>query len=248
MTFRLSFGTFIIGLVMIFGTTASAQWPDGGPDMTVDAKAKAEAIDALVEDLHESYVFPDVGDRVAKTLEEAQARGTYNSITNAKELSDLLNQQMSDVAHDQHLHVLYSSRANPPTPPSGSAPQRPDPQLLLQFKKDNYSFQDVKRLDGNIGYLKMSAFSDADQGGATVAGAMAFLANTDALIIDLRENSGGYSGMVTLLASYFFSGEPAVHLNDLEWRKKGTSEYALTQSWVLPYIPALDTSASEFMF
>jgi len=237
MFFRLSFGTFIIGLVVIFGTTASAQWPDGGPDMTIDAKAKVEAIDTLVKDLHESYVFPDVGDKVAEMLEKARARGAYNSITSAKELGDLLNKQMSDIAHDQHLHVLYSSRASPPTPPSGAAPQGPDPEILLQFRKDNYSFQEVKRLDGNIGYLKMSAFSDADHGGATVAGAMAFVANTDALIIDLRENSGGYSGMVTLLASNFFSGEPAVHLNDLEWRKKGTSDYALAQSWVLPYIP-----------
>src|ERR1019366_9274781 len=115
--------------------TASAQWPDGGPDMTIDAKAKAEAIDSLVKDLRESYVFPDVGDNVAKMLGEAQARGAYNSITSAKELSDLLNRQMFDIAHDQHLHVLYSSQAIPPPPPPGAAPQGPDPRMLLQLRK-----------------------------------------------------------------------------------------------------------------
>jgi retinol-binding protein 3 len=220
-----------------FSTTSSAQWPDGGPDMTIDPKAKAEAVASLVKDLRDNYVFPDVGNKVAKMLEDGQARGAYNPITSAKQLSELLNKQMFDLAHDQHLHVLYSSQSIPPVPPPGAPPQKPDPQMLRQFKKDNYSFQELKRLDGNIGYLKMSAFSDAEQGGPTVAGAMAFLANTDALIIDLRENSGGYAAMVTLLASYFFDGEPAVHLNDLEWRKAGTRDYTLTQWWVFPSVP-----------
>jgi retinol-binding protein 3 len=235
MSFRLGLRTFLIGLLAISCTAASGQWPDGGPDMTIDAKAKGEAIDSLVKELNEAYVYPDVGDKVAKMIEERQAHGEYNSVNGAKEFSDLLNKQMFAVAHDQHLHVLYSSRAIPPTP--ATVPQQPSPQMLLQFKKDNYSFQEVKRLDGNIGYLKMSAFSEAESGGATVAAAMAFLANTDAMIIDLRENSGGNPAMVALLASYFFSGEPAVHLNDLEWRKEGTREYTLTQWWVLPYVP-----------
>jgi len=222
---------------VFLSTTSSAQWPDGGPDMTIDPKAKAEAVASLVKDLRENYVFPGVGDKVAGMIEDGEARGAFNSITSSKQLSELLNKQMFDVAHDQHLHILYSSQTIPPVPPPGATPQEPDPQLLLQLKKDNYSFQQAKRLDGNIGYLKMSAFSDADLGGPTVAGAMAFLANTDALIIDLRENSGGYAAMVTLLASYFFSGEPAVHLNDLEWRRAGTREYTLTQWWVFPSVP-----------
>jgi len=205
--------------------------------MTVDAKAKAEAIDSLVKDLKEMYVFPDVGDKVAKMLAEGQARGAYNSITGAKELSELLNKQMYDIAHDQHLHVMYSSRAIPPMPQPGAEPPQADPQRLLQLKKANYAFEEVKRLDGNIGYLKMNAFLDPELAGPTVTAAMVFLANTDAMIIDLRENSGGSPAMVTLLASYFFSGAPPVHLNDLEFRKEGTKEYALTQWWVLPYVP-----------
>ena len=230
---------FILLAAIVFSTTASAQWPwpDGGSDMTIDAKAKAEAIDSLVKDLKEMYVLPDVGDNVAKMLADRQTRGEYDSVTSAQQLSELLNKQMYDIAHDLHLHVLYSSQTIPPMSPPGAAPQQPDPQALLQLRKANYYFDEVKRLDGNIGYLKMNAFTDAELGGPTVAAAIAFLANTDALIIDLRENGGGSSDMVALLASYLFSGDRPVHLSDVESRKEGTREYTLTQSWVLPYVP-----------
>ena len=38
--------------------------------------------------------------------------------------------------------------------------------------------------------------------------------------------------MVALLASYFFPN--AVHLTDIEWRKPGTAEYRIQQSWTQP--------------
>jgi C-terminal processing protease CtpA/Prc len=62
----------------------------------------------------------------------------------------------------------------------------------------------VKRLGGDVGYLKVTGFPDAERGGPTVAAAMMFLTRTDALIIDLRRNRGGEPEMVDLLASYFF--------------------------------------------
>ena len=63
-------------------------------------------------------------------------------------------------------------------------------------------------------------------------GAMAFLANCDALIIDLRENGGGSPEMIQLLSSYFFSGEPR-HLNSFYYRMDEKTE----QYWTQPYVP-----------
>jgi C-terminal processing protease CtpA/Prc len=66
----------------------------------------------------------------------------------------------------------------------------------------------------------------------TVAGAMNFLANTDALVIDLRENGGGQPDMVQLFCSYLFDAQP-VHLNDLYFRPMDQTR----QFWTLPWLP-----------
>jgi len=73
---------------------------------------------------------------------------------------------------------------------------------------------------------------DEELGADTVAAAMNFVNNTDALIIDMRSNGGGNPAMVALVCSYLFGAEP-VHLNDLYWRE-GDSTH---QWWTLPYVP-----------
>jgi C-terminal processing protease CtpA/Prc len=59
---------------------------------------------------------------------------------------------------------------------------------------------------------------------------MQFLANTDALIIDLRYNGGGVPGLAQLISSYFF-GQSPVHLYSIYWREGNRTE----QFWTLPY-------------
>jgi C-terminal processing protease CtpA/Prc len=61
---------------------------------------------------------------------------------------------------------------------------------------------------------------------------MNLLANTHALIIDLRQNHGGDPEMIALLSSYLFDQKP-VHLNSLYWRDNDSSQ----QFWTLPYVP-----------
>jgi C-terminal processing protease CtpA/Prc len=73
-------------------------------------------------------------------------------------------------------------------------------------------------MNGNIGYVDLRGFNDHDAGADTVAAAMSFLQNTEALIFDLRQNGGGSPAMIALISSYLFGDKP-VHLNDLYWRK-----------------------------
>ncbi len=214
----------------------------GGPDMTVDAAAKTELIQSLVKGLREAYVFPDVGEKLAHMLLNRQVHGEYDSITSAKALSELLTKQLYEVAHDKHLAVNYHSQTIPPMP--AGLPQGISPTFLRMLKKGNFGFEKVERLSGNIGYLQVKGFIGSEVGGAVVEGAMRFLANTDALIVDLRDNHGGEPQMVGLLASYFFSGDP-VHLNDLAYRRKGTREYDINQSWTQPYVPGLRYADKE---
>jgi C-terminal processing protease CtpA/Prc len=67
--------------------------------------------------------------------------------------------------------------------------------------------------------------------GDTAAAAMTFLGNSQALIIDLRQNGGGSPDGVALIASYLF--EQAVRMNDIYDRPSNETR----QFWTLPYVP-----------
>jgi len=68
----------------------------------------------------------------------------------------------------------------------------------------------------------------AELGGETAAAAMNLLANTDALIIDLRKNGGGDPAMVQLVCSYLFSQR--THLNDIYSRPDNRTEEFWTKT------------------
>ncbi len=228
--------SFTLITAMLCAWSASAQPSANQADMPIDAKTKTETIASLVKGLQDAYVFPDVAQKVAAMLEARNAKGEYDSITGAKAFGELVTKQMLDATEDRHLRLIYSAQPLPSLPVSkpGAAPP-PSARALAQLRVSNFEFERVERLSGNVGYLKLNAFVDAERGGSVAAGAMAFLVNTDALIIDLRQNGGGEPSMVTLLASYLFSG--TVHLNDLAYRLEGSRDYDVTQIWTLPYVP-----------
>ena len=66
----------------------------------------------------------------------------------------------------------------------------------------------VPVLKAVLGYLKISRFVPLDLSAATARAAMDFLANTDAVIVDLRSNIGGSPELVRQLISYFTGPQP----------------------------------------
>ena len=105
---------------------------------------------------------------------------------------------------------------------------------VAQMKRNNFGFREVKVLEGNIGYIDLRSFSNPEHAGDVAVAAMNFIANTDAVIIDLRNNGGGSPEMIQLISSYFFSSE-AVHLNNFYWRPSDRH----TQTWTLPFVPGI---------
>lgn len=187
-------------------------------------KEKNEIINSLLKNLNEIYIFPEVAKKAETKIREYQKNGTYAKINDPKVLSKTLTSQLREIVKDKHLSIWYRSVQNDTI--SQQKKER-DRQRFISRVNRNFSKLDI--LEGNIGYIKIDGFGPADKVGAVCSGAMAFLANTDALIIDLRENHGGEPEMVQYLASYFFEGAP-VHLNDLYFRKDNkTTEY-----WTIP--------------
>jgi hypothetical protein len=221
-----------IVIALLAGASSSGQFlKKDQPDFAVTPQQRSEVIDGLFKQLKDHYIFPDRAREMEEAIRSRQEKKEYDGITSAKMLTETLTKHLQDVSHDKHLRLLYSHDPLPkPRDPSPEERQN----MRARMSKMNFGFEKVERLEGNIGYLDLRGFFDADAGGETAAAALTLLANTDALIIDVRKNGGGSPGMVALLCSYFFDGQPR-HLNSLAWRNTGGEE--IQQWWTLPFVP-----------
>lgn len=198
-------------------------------DFRIDAAERTRAVLGAITNLNEYYVFPDVAKRMGDTVQANLKRGDYDAITNGLAFASRLTDDFQSVSHDKHLRVNFTAGRIP------DGPRAPTPDMLAQQRRQmervNCGFVKVEQLPGNIGYLKFNMFASPDLCGATASAAMNFLANTDALIVDMRDNGGGDPSMVRYVSSYLFSTR--THLNDLWNRKSGETQ----EFWTLDTIP-----------
>jgi hypothetical protein len=200
------------------------------PDLTITVEQRAEVLDGVLKKLADHYVYPEKAKAMAEAIRARQEKKEYDNITSARLLTETLTNHLQEISHDKHLRVLFT-RDPLPKPQKPSVEER-ERQRVRQGR-NNFGFEKVVRLDGNIGLLELRGFMDAEAAGETAAAAMTFLANTDALIIDLRQNGGGSPAMVALLCSYLFAGERK-HLNDLSWRVPEGER--IDQWWTMPHV------------
>jgi len=161
-----------------------------GPAISAAAQGEAlsrEKKEAIVRrvaaEFREKYVFADVSERMAALVEGKLARDEYDAIAGLEPLAARLQEDLRTVSQDRHVKVL-----------AGLVPDfDADGELL---RRENYGFNAVEVLPGNIGYLDFFQFYSVKDAGPTAIAAMNFLAGCDALIIDLRSNGGGYPELV----------------------------------------------------
>ena len=197
--------------------------------VSIDAETKSAIIDSVTETLNMMYIFPDVAEKMEKHLRKQMKRGEYDDIVSLREFTGKLTEDLFSICGDKHLGI-YSF------PPeffeNRDTLSEAEEQLsyLEESQYENFGFNKIERLPGNIGYLRFDHFEDAAIGGETAVAAMNFLQYSDALIIDLRYNRGGNASMIKLLSSYFFEDE--THLNDFYYRESDQTEQSWTQSHV----------------
>jgi C-terminal processing protease CtpA/Prc len=93
---------------------------------------------------------------------------------------------------------------------------------------------EVKRLDDNIGYVRLARFVPPEVFDPPADDAMRNLSDAAALIIDMRNNGGGHPASVAYFVSFFLDPAERVHVNDLIWRNRGTSTFRAEAFWSSP--------------
>src|SRR5688500_9009940 len=220
---------FIGGALITSPHTAAAQQAPAGADITIDAATRTAVIDSLIKQLNDAYVFPETAKKMEADLRARISSKEYDSVTSGRAFAEKLTADLQSVSKDKHLRVRFSPQVIPIRANRGEPSAEQRERNIWFNKRTNFGFKRAERLNGNIGYVDLRGFSDHESGADTVAAAMAFLVNTDALIFDLRQNGGGNPFMIALISSYLFGDKP-VHLNDLYWRKENKTD----EFWTKP--------------
>jgi retinol-binding protein 3 len=228
--FRFGTPLFVIlvcaGLLLLHADTP-AQVPMGNPKdskpLPIDAAQRAKVIEAILKELDQGYVYRDVAKKMRQAIEARLERKEYDAVQTGQELAKQLTAHLQEVSKDKHLQVMCKGEKLPAPPEGGKSTPKGQEKMGQFGRKLNGGFRRVERLAGNVGYLQVDGFMHPDVAAEPAAAAMNFLANTDALIIDLRWNGGGGPQAVALLCSYLFDEKP-IHLNSLYWRKGDRTE------------------------
>lgn len=203
------------------------------PEVVVDRAMQVEAVDRLVAALNEHYIFPDKARQMEAVLRQRQQEGKYDGVKDGERLAKQLTADLHGVMRDRHMEVgfrpglVLPHEGNGP-PASTQAEWEEQNNVLIRLIMGIVARRDVEkveRLGSNIGYLKISGFPPPWLVAGKFGAAMDELAETDGLILDLRQNGGGGTESAALLISYFV--DQRTRLNEVWDRHTG----ATMQHW-----------------
>lgn len=173
-----------------------------------EAFRAGQVVDALIRSLS-GYVDPEVGEEVASAIRSR--RDAFARLQGREQLAAALNDTLQSASDDKHLRVTVETLAL--EQPAAMT----DEQAMLLERHSAHGLMALRRLPANVGYLKFRSFSGRPEGIVLIDAAMEMLKDTDALIIDLRENTGGGGAADARLLGHL-SATP-IPMEVIHWRE-----------------------------
>jgi hypothetical protein len=199
-----------ISLLIIFLTCTISSIT--GFSQSLSKKELESAITTIAKLINDHYVFPEKGKRIATHLLQEYKNGKFNQIKDWNTFDSITTQSLRSFSHDGHLYVHHDSKTVKELLAAQS--KGVDSNSTEQFSYDpfyygsgaiekNFGFREVKILEENIGYIKLSEINISTKSLPVLFAAMEFISNTKALVIDLRDNGGGGSELGSVFHSFF---------------------------------------------
>ncbi len=171
------------------GWMMAVSWMLGAPLATA-CPAQDAVLQAAASAVQAQYLDEAEAARIADALRSWSAQQRYaDSCSDPAAFSARLNQDLD--MFDGHFHVERVDAA------AGQD------DWLMAWRADARSngagVREVRVLEGNVGYLRLSTFYPLDLARPKFAAAFTLLADTDGLVLDLRQNGGGDDASADLL-------------------------------------------------
>lgn len=191
------------------------------------ATTNSGIIDAALARILAEYIDEDKAIQTAGFVRDRLAAGSYEALR-GEAFCHLVTDDLQRITSDKHLRLLWSDE---PQDVNGA---EEDEEFFADLAlSENQGIRRVERLMGDIGYLGTTLVGEPADAATMISAAMALIANTKALILDLRDNRGGSTYGMAYWCSYFFPDGESVHLTDVYRRTTRSTQ----QFWTLPYVP-----------
>jgi retinol-binding protein 3 len=152
------------------------------------------SLHAVIRILNEHYVFPETALKVSEFLLQQEQSGALADITTQEQFADKVGDLMRQYSGDGHLNLALIAE-------QGGVSHR-----LIETEErkiNNFAFEQARILPGNVGYLKLHKFWQAEEAHKVGHAALVFLSHSDHIVIDLRDSGGGSPQLVQYLISHF---------------------------------------------
>lgn len=217
----------VIGLGIFLSSFSAALYGQAQPVLKLDKPLKTVVIDSVAHALLRYYVYPDLAAAIGSHLKDQLKKGVYDTIKNPNRFAQSISQDLLAIHTDKHLSIRYDPELEKRINAFNQVAEITRTANQWEQKR-NYFFNQVAILPGNLGYIDFTNFADTSTlARNTVRAAMQFVAYTDALLLDLRDNGGGNGVMAGEIISYFFN-EPT-----LLGRRYSRLTNTWTESWVI---------------
>jgi hypothetical protein len=183
---------------------------------------RAEMIDSVSGIFVDRYVYPEVGMQMDSMLNSNLVNGVYDNYNSLPDFTQSISDDLREFSNDLHIWVKPIPKNRYYVVEGEEITQE---QIFLK-SLENFGWKKLDWLPGGVGYIKVDKFEDISYAGETAEAALSFMANSQAIIIDLRDHHGGHENMQQLVASYFFD-EPT-QLSSLYWTYLDSLEEAWT--------------------
>ncbi|NPD85450.1 S41 family peptidase [Lentimicrobium sp. L6] len=204
-------------------------------ELVFNEEFKSEVVKNTAIIMKNKYLSAETGKIMGEYIISQYKMGVYDSLNEVNEFCNKLTSDMRFIDNDKHLFVFYSQeeawevKAYHHLLPEKEI-QELNKMYLEMDKRENFGYKKVELLEGNVGYLKLSYFTISDTSNQALIGSMQFLSNSDAIIIDLRDNGGGEGN--DLLLNYFLPPQ-LKYLGSMSCRDTSMNQ----EFWTLTDVP-----------
>lgn len=184
-------------------------------------------VESLTDNIYRTYLDVEIAKAMCDTVKNKLIAGRYDTTLNLDEFVYEINKDLRRVSKDNHIMVFpahyrqsnytyetdYKERSWRYWKRQNKRAHKRWAKIIKKYrertKHDMFTYGEIKILPGNIGYVEIrdfnstSYFKKENRNRISLKSVLNFLKNTNSIIIDFRENLGGYVFLSAKLCSYF---------------------------------------------